>query len=186
MACPCGFFVNTIPLAACIFLGCSGAATAQGAPPPAVSVKPVMSRQVTDTADFTGRVVAIDKVDIVARVPGFIDERNFTEGQQVKKGDLLFRIERDTYEAAVDQQRANLAKAKAAEINTALQLQRGKELVKNSNIPQSTVDQRAADDAAAKADVMQAQALLEQAEINLRYTEIHSPIDGRIGIATFT
>src|SRR3974377_1821630 len=117
MACRCGFFVSTIPLAACIFLGCPGAAAAQGAPPPAVSVKPVMSRQVAEPAVFPGRVRAIDKVDIVARVAGFIDERNFTEGQQVKKGDLLFRIERDTYEAAVDQQRANLAKAKAAEIN---------------------------------------------------------------------
>jgi len=186
MACPCGFFVNTIPLAACIFLGCSGAATAQGAPPPAVSVKPVMSRQVTDTADFTGRVVAIDKVDIVARVPGFIDERNFTEGQQVKKGDLLFRIERDTYEAAVDQQRANLAKAKAAEINANLQLQRGLELLHTQNIPQSTVDQREADERSAKAEIMQAQALLEQAEINLRYTEIRAPVDGRIGLANFT
>src|SRR5262249_34671762 len=157
MACPCGSFVNTIPLVASIFLVCSGAATAQGAPPPAVSVKPVMSRQVTETGDFIGRVVAIDKVDIVARVPGFIEERNFTEGQQVKKGDLLFRIEQDRYLAALDQQRANLARAKATEVNTALQLERGKELVRNSNIPQATVDQRAADDAAAKADVMQAQ-----------------------------
>jgi membrane fusion protein (multidrug efflux system) len=165
---------------------CSGAAMAQGTPPPAVSVKPVVSRQVTQTADFVGRVVAVDKVDIVARVPGFIEERNFTEGQQVKTGDLLFRIEQDTYKAAVDQQQANLAKAKATEVNAALQLERGKELVRNQNIPQSTVDQRAADEAAAKADVMQAQALLEQAQINLGYTEIRAPIDGRVGLATFT
>src|SRR5271166_3516252 len=169
-----------------LIVGC-GIAGAQGAsPPPAVSVAPVVSRQVTQTGDFIGRVTAIDKVDIVARVPGFIEERNFTEGQHVKKGDLLFLIEQATYKAAVDQQRANLAKAKATEVNTALQLQRGKELVRNSNIPQSTVDQRAADDAAAKADVMQAQATLEQAEINLGYTEIRSQIDGRIGLAIFT
>jgi membrane fusion protein, multidrug efflux system len=167
-------------------VGCASAAAQGAPPPPAVTVAPVVTRQVAQTGDFIGRVTAINKVDIVARVPGFIEERNFTEGQQVKKGDLLFRIEQDTYKAAVDQQRANLAKAKATEVNTALQLQRGNELVRNSNIPQSTVDQRAADDAAAKADVMQAQALLEQAEINLGYTEIHSPIDGRIGIATFT
>ena len=167
-------------------IGCASAAAQGASPPPAVTVAPVVTRQVAQTGDFIGRVTAINKVDIVARVAGFIEERNFTEGQQVKKGDLLFRIEQDTYKAAVDQQRANLAKAKATEVNTALQLERGKELVRNSNIPQATVDQRAADDAAAKADVMQAQALLEQAEINLRYTEIHSPIDGRIGIATFT
>jgi membrane fusion protein, multidrug efflux system len=166
-------------------VGCGGAA-AQATPPPAVSVTPVVSRQVTATGEFVGRVVAIDKVDIVARVPGFIEERNFTEGQNVKNGDLLFRIEQDTYKAAVDQQAANLAKAKATEVNANFQLQRGQELVRNQNIPQSTVDQRAADEQSAQADVMQAQALLEQAKINLGYTEIRSPIEGRIGIARFT
>ena len=166
---------------------CCGAAMAQGTPPPpAVSVIPVASRQVTETGEFLGRVTAINKVDIVARVAGFIEERNFTEGQKVKTGDLLFRLEQATYKAAVEQQRANLAKAKATAVNTALQLQRGQELVRNQNIPQSTLDQRAADDAAAQAEVMQAQALLDQAQINLGYTEIRSPIDGRIGLAVYT
>jgi membrane fusion protein, multidrug efflux system len=155
-------------------------------PPPAVSVTPVVSRQITETDDFIGRITAIDKVDIVARVPGFIEERTFTEGQQVKKGDLLFRIEQATYKASVEQAQATLAKAKATEVNAKLQLERGKELVRNSNIPQSTVDQRAADEAAAQASVMEAQAQLDQAEINLGYTEIRSPIDGRIGLAIFT
>ncbi|HEY7247534.1 MAG TPA: efflux RND transporter periplasmic adaptor subunit [Xanthobacteraceae bacterium] len=155
-------------------------------PPPAVSVTPVASRQITETGDYIGRVTAIDKVDVVARVAGFIEERNFVEGQNVKKGDLLFRLEQATYKAAVDQQRANLAKAKATEVNAKLQLERGKELVRNQNIPQSTLDQRAADAAAAEAGVLEAQALLDQAEINLGYTEIRSPIDGRIGLATFT
>jgi membrane fusion protein (multidrug efflux system) len=168
-------------------MACCDAALAQGAPPPpAVSVIPVVSRQVTDTADFLGRVTAIDRVDIVARVAGFIEQRNFTEGQKVKTGDLLFRLEQDTYKAAVEQQQANLAKAKATQVNAALQLQRGQELVRNNNIPQSTLDQRAADEATAKAAVMEAQALLDQAQINLNYTEIRSPIDGRAGIAVFT
>jgi len=168
-------------------LACCGMAMAQGAPPPpAVSVIPVASRQVTETSEFLGRVTAINKVDIVARVAGFIEQQNFTEGQKVKAGDLLFRLEQATYKAAVDQQRANLAKAKATQVNTALQLQRGQELVRNQSIPQSTLDQRSADEAAAQADVMQAQALLEQAQINLGYTEIRSPIDGRIGLAIVT
>ncbi len=128
----------------------------------------------------------VEKVDIVARVPGFIEERNFTEGQEVKQGDLLFRIEQATYKAAVDQARATLAKAKATEVNAKLQFERGKELVRNQNIPQATLDQRAADEAAAQAGVLEAQAALEQAEINLGYTEIRSPIDGRIGLAIFT
>ena len=179
-------FPGSFLFAVCIVVSGWNAADAQGAPPPAVTVTPVTSREVTATGDFIGRVVAIDKVDVVARVSGFIKERNFTEGQQVKSGDLLFRIEPDTYKAAVDQQEANLAKAKATEVNANLQLQRGQDLVRNQNIPQSEVDQRAANSQAAHADVLQAQALLEQARINLGYTEIRSPIDGRIGLASFT
>jgi len=160
---------------------------AQGAsPPPAVTVAPAVMRQVTETGEFIGRITAIDKVDIVARVAGFIEERNFTEGQEVKKGDLLFKIEQATYKAAVEQQRANLAKAQATELNAKLQLERGKELVRSNSIPQSTLDQRAADESAGQAAILEAQALLDQAEINLGYTEIRSPIDGRIGLATFT
>jgi membrane fusion protein, multidrug efflux system len=187
MICHSNFFAKTIALAGCIFIICSSNAGAQGTPPPpAVSVVPVVSRQVTETGGFVGRVAAIDKVDVVARVSGFIKERNFTEGQHVKTGDLLFRIEPDIYKAAVDQQNANLAKARATEVNANLQLQRGQELLHNQNIPQSTVDQRAADEQAAQADILQAQALLEQAKINLGYTEIWSPIDGRIGLANYT
>jgi membrane fusion protein, multidrug efflux system len=187
MCSPSCLLAKTISLVAYVLIICSQAANAQGTPPPpAVAVVPVVSRQVTETASFVGRVVAIDKVDIVARVSGFIKERNFTEGQQIKAGDLLFRIEPDTYKAAVDQQEANLAKTKATEVNANLQLQRGQELVRNQNIPQSEVDQRAANAQAAHADVMQAQALLEQAKINLGYTEIRSPINGRIGLANFT
>src|SRR5712691_7708556 len=134
-------------------------ATAQGAlPPPAVSVTPVVSRQITETVDFIGRVTAIDKVDIVARVPGFIEQRHFTEGQLVKKGDLLFRIEQETYKAAVDQQTANLAKTKANEVNANLQLQRNQALVKTQAAPQATVDQLAAAEQGAQADILQAQA----------------------------
>jgi len=164
----------------------STAVMAQGSPPPAVSVVKVSSRVVTETGEFIGRVTAIDKVDIVARVPGFIEERKFVEGQYVKKGDLLYRIEQATYKAAVEQQRANLAKAKATEANAKLQLERARELVRNQNVSQATLDQRVADEAAAQADVMEAEALLNQAAINLGYTEIRSPIDGRIGLASFT
>jgi membrane fusion protein (multidrug efflux system) len=164
-----------------------GIAAAQSAPPPpAVSVTAVVSRQVAESSDFIGRIAAIDKVDVVARVPGFLETRNFTEGQLVKKGDLLFRIEQATYQVAVEQARATLAKAKATEVNAKLQLDRGHELLRNNNIPQATVDQRAADEAAAQAGVLEAQAQLDQAQINLGYTEIRSPIDGRIGLAAFT
>jgi membrane fusion protein (multidrug efflux system) len=177
---------STISFAMLALIAFASRVESQGAPPPAVTVKPVVSRQVTDTGTFIGRVVPIDRVEIVARVPGFIEERNFTEGQLVKKGDLLFRIEQETYKAAVDQQTANLAKTKANEVNANLQLQRNQALVKTQAAPQATVDQLAAAEQGAQADILQAQALLEQARINLGYTEIHSPIDGRIGIANFT
>src|SRR6204780_4278956 len=182
------FLVRETSIGALILSASCAAAMAQTAPspPPAVTVSPVVNRQVTETGDFVGRVVAIDKVEVVARVAGFIEQRNFTEGQQVKKGDLLFRIEQDTYKAAVDQQNANLAKAKATEVNANLQLQRAQSLVKSESVPQSTVDQLAAAEEAAKADILPARALLEQAKINLGYTEIHSPINGRIGLANFT
>src|SRR5580704_12140224 len=160
-----------------IALASCGAALAQTAtPPPAVSVSAVANRQVTETGEFVGRVVAINKVDIVARVTGFIGQRNFTEGQMVKTGDLLFRIEPDIYKATVDQQAANVAKAKATEVNADLQLKRSQELVKSQNVPQSTVDQNLATEQSAQADILQAQALLEQAKINLSYTEIYAPI----------
>lgn len=162
------------------------AARSQGAPPPAVTVKAVVNRPVTDTGAYIGRVVPIERVEVVARVPGFIEQRNFTEGQIVKKGELLFRIEQDTYKASVDQQAANLAKAKANEVNANLQLERNQALVKSQAVPQATIDQLAAAEQGAKADILQAQALLEQAQINLGYTEIRSPIDGKIGIAKFT
>lgn len=173
-------------LGALLLIVSGSVAEAEVTPPPAVSVVSVASRQVTETGGFVGRIVAIDKVDVVARVPGFIEQRNFTEGQMVKTGDLLFRIEQDTYKAAVDQQSANVAKAQATEVNANLQLQRAQALVKNQNVPQSTVDQLAAVEQSAQADILQAQALLEQAKVNLGYTEIHSPIDGRIGLANFT
>jgi membrane fusion protein, multidrug efflux system len=180
-------FLRGMASAALWLLASAAGALAQGAaPPPSVTVTPVVSREVRETADFIGRVTPIDKVDIVARVQGFVEQRLFTEGQIVKTGDLLFRIEQDTYKAAVEQQAANLAKAKAAEVNAALQLERARQLVKNQNIPQATVDQRAADEATAQADILEAQAALEQAQINLRYTEIHTPIAGRIGLANFT
>jgi membrane fusion protein, multidrug efflux system len=178
--------IGALFVALIVSSGCDTAAAQGASPPPAVSVSPVASRQVTETGDFVGRVSAVNKVDIVARVTGFIGKRNFTEGQMVKTGDLLFRIEPDTYKAAVDQQAANVAKAQANEVNANLQLKRSQELVKNQNVPQSTVDQNLAAEQSAQADILQAQALLEQAKINLGYTEIFAPIDGRIGIANYT
>ena len=161
-------------------------AVAPPPPPPAVQVATVGSQEVTPSVTFTGRVVAIDKVDLRARVEGFLEARHFTEGQQVKTGDLLFSIEQGQYQAAVSQAEATLARAQAALGNAELQLGRANELVKNKNIPQATRDDRQAERDAAAAEVAADQAALDTAKLNLSYTEITAPISGRIGISAYS
>jgi membrane fusion protein (multidrug efflux system) len=161
-------------------------ATAATAPPPTVTVISVQPTEVTPGFGFNGRVVAIDQVQLRARVTGFLEQRHFEEGADVEVGELLFVIEKAPYQAVVDQRRAELASAEANRANTEVQLRRGEELVKNKNIPQAEVDQRRAANEMAAAQILEARAALEQAEINLGYTEIHAPIAGRIGRAAFS
>jgi membrane fusion protein (multidrug efflux system) len=153
---------------------------------PAVAVMTVAKKPVNPTTGFTGRVQAVDKVDLLARINGFLDKRLFTEGQDVNVGDLLFVIEQAPYQAQLDQKEAELESAMAAQKNTAVQLQRAIQLVKTNNIPQATLDQRQAEDTMAKSQILEAKAALEQAQINFNYTEIKAPIAGRVGQSTFT
>jgi membrane fusion protein, multidrug efflux system len=161
-------------------------AAAAPAPPPAVTVISLQPTEVTPGFGFNGRVVAVDAVQLRARVTGFLEQRRFEEGADVQAGDLLFVIEKAPYQAVVDQRRAELASAEANRANTAVQLRRGEELVKRKDIPQAEVDTRRAADEMAAAQILEAQAALEQAEINLGYTEIHAPIAGRISRADFS
>ena len=161
-------------------------ATAATGPPPAVTVISVQPTAVTPGAGFNGRVVAVDDVQLRARVTGFLEQRRFEEGADVETGELLFVIEKAPYQAVVDQRQAELASAEANRVNTAVQLRRGEELVKNKNIPQAEVDERRAADEMAAAGILEAQAALERAQIDLGYTEIHTPIAGRIGRAALS
>jgi membrane fusion protein, multidrug efflux system len=156
------------------------------APTPAVTVAEATLGPITPSASYVGRVQAVNTVNLVARVSGFLQQLHFREGQRVKIGDLLFTIEQDTYQAAVDQSQANVDKAKATERNAELQLQRSQQLLRTNTVAQSTVDQDLANQQSASADVEAAQAALRQAQINLGYTEIRAPIDGRIGMALIT
>ncbi len=158
----------------------------QAAPAPAVIVEKVEKRDVQPSIDFTGRVRAVDKVDLRARVTGFLEKRLFKEGDDVKEGALLFTIEKQQYQAVLDQQKAEVAKAQAAVTNAVQQLARARELVKSQNIAQSTVDQRVAEEGSARANLVAAQAAVRAAEINLGYTDIKAPISGRIGQASVT
>lgn len=156
------------------------------APAPGVVVATAERRDVRPTEQFTGRAEAKDRVDLIARVEGFLEKRYFTEGQQIKAGTLLFRLEQAPFIATVEQREADLARAQAEERNARVQLDRARQLLRTANIPQSEADKREALHLTTLAAVKQAQAALDAAKIDLAYTEIRAPIDGRISRSTFT
>jgi membrane fusion protein, multidrug efflux system len=155
-------------------------------PKPAVGVRLAAVKGVSQSFEFVGRIKAIDKVDVRARVEGFLDKVLFREGQDVKAGDLLYQIEKIQFQALVEQAQANLAGAEAEAINAELQYNRNLELSKKQFSPQSIVDKNKADLDSARAKILQTKAALTQAQVNLDYTDIRSPIDGRIGRTAYT
>jgi len=156
------------------------------APPPAVLVVTAAEQPVTQGTEFVGRVEALERVDIRARVTGFLRERTFVEGQMVQAGDMIFQIEPEPFEAEVALKQASIDRARAELHNAELQVARGRELVRTNAIPQSTLDQRIAEQQTAAAALSGAQAELQRAKIQLGYTQIVSPIAGRIGRAALT
>lgn len=153
----------------------------QSATPPAVLVARVARQPISQGAEFIGRVEAVDKVEIRARVSAFLISRHFTEGDPVKAGDLLFTLEQPPFAAEVALRQAQVERAEAELRNATLQVQRGRELVRTNNIPQSTLDERIAAEGEAKGSRDAALAQLEQARIQYGYTEIRVPFDGRAG-----
>jgi membrane fusion protein (multidrug efflux system) len=140
----------------------------------------------TDSYQFNGRIQAINNVSIVARVTGFLEKQLFAEGTEVKKGDLLYILERPPFQAAVGVQRAAVAQAEAQLENDNIDLDRKQRLVTTNAVSQQAVDNSLAAQRVAAALLKSAQAQLETAQINLDYTEIRSPIDGRIGRTSMT
>lgn len=172
-------------LAGCSNSGQQASATA-AAPPPSVVAVPASSRDIAEQAEFVGRVTAINRVDLQARVPGFMKEWHFTEGQRVTAGDALFQIEPEQYQAVVEQRQADLAMAEANAENAVAQFNRGQELLKNKTIAQSQVDELKAKAAVARAGIAQAKAALTAAELDLSYTRVTAPVAGRLGLARYT
>jgi len=132
---------------------------------------------------FVGRVVAEQSVDLQARVEGILEEVNFTEGGTVAKGDILFRIEKRTYSASVERAQAVLKGAQASAQSDKTALDRQQALFDKGDVPQAVLDTARATFAAGQAAVDEAQANLKIAQIDLDYTEITSPIGGRIGLS---
>jgi membrane fusion protein (multidrug efflux system) len=158
------------------------------APPanPAVGVRPAAMKGVSQAFEFVGRIKAVEKVDVRARVEGFLEKVLFREGQDVKAGDLLYQIEKVQFQAQVDQAKANVASAEADATNAQAQYNRQFELARHQFSPQSTVDQNKATLDTSRAKILQMRAALTQAEVNLDYTDIRSPISGRIGRTAYT
>lgn len=159
---------------------------AQDQPPPAVVVERIKVQDVSNPAQFTARIEAIEAVDIRARAQGFLREVGFRDGQPVKKGDMLFEIEPEQFEAIVMSAQAQVSRAEAASKAAERALQRNKELFGRNTISQANLDDAQAAFDIAAADVRVAQAALRTAELNLSYTHIVAPIDGEIGRPTLT
>jgi len=156
-------------------------ALAQPAPPPVVGVVTASEQPVYSQQNYVGRIEAPEIVQLQARVTGFLEQQDFADGDMVKKGQLLYVIEQAPYQAAVDQAQAALAQAQAQSDNADVTLKRAQALLRTPAGQQSTVDAAKAAALSDAAQIAQAQAQLQTAQINYGYTQIRAPIDGQIG-----
>jgi len=154
--------------------------------PPSVGVVRVQQTAITETSEFVGRIQSIDRVALTARVTAFMDQRLFTEGSEVQQGDLLYRLERAPFEAAVQQQEAAVADASARLANANIQLARAQSLLNTPAGQRSVVDDSTANQRSQAAQLLSAQAQLQVAQINLAYTEIKAPVSGKISRTNIT
>ena len=169
------------PLVAFALLG-AGPAGAQmpGAPPPGVTVAKPVVREIVEQDQYTGRFDPIEFVEVRARVTGYLDKIMFQDGANVKKGDVLFVIDRRPYKATLEQAQAALVSAKARLSFTQTDLERAQVLSRGGNISEQVTDQRRQASQTAQADVDSAEPALRNAQLNYDFTEVKSPINGRI------
>src|SRR5262249_22566434 len=152
-------------------------------PPPAVTVATVQERDVQEWDEFQGRIEATDSVEIRPRVSGWVEEVRFPEGKEVKKGDVLFVIDQRPYRAEVKRAEAALAQARTQVELWRTDVERAKNLLASRAISQEEYDTRVATAQGGAAAVEGAQAALDLAKLNLEFTTVISPIDGRAGQA---
>jgi membrane fusion protein, multidrug efflux system len=165
-----------------------GRAQAQGAPgaPPAVGVVRAERQEITQSDEFIGRIQAVNRVDLVARDTAFLEKRLFVEGSEVKQGDLLYQLEKPPFQALVDAAKANVAQLEAQHTNAQITLTRAQTLLPTVAGQQSNVDTALAAERSLAAQIAAAQAQQETAEINLGYTDIIAPINGKISSTVVT
>jgi len=177
--------IVSLALLAPLLAGCgSGQAPAQSAapPPPTVTVAKPEKRTIVDQDEYVGRFTAVDSVEVRSRLSGYLAQIHFTDGQMVKKGDMLFSIDHRPFQMVLEQARANLAQAEATLAFTKADLARGEQLVREKTITTQVFDQRTQAKSVAEASVAANRAIVNQAELDLNeYSEIRAAIDGRIG-----
>src|SRR5712671_1447194 len=174
--------------AGAVAIGATGATLAQPAAsgPPAVGVVEAVKRPITETSEFLGRIEAVNRVNVVARVTAFLENRLFNEGAEIKKGDELYRLERGPFEADLATKKAQVAQLQATLENAKLTTERARTLLGGPAGQQSTYDAAIANQRSLEAQVQAAQAQVQASQINLDYTDIRSPIDGKIGRTAVT
>jgi multidrug efflux system membrane fusion protein len=180
------YFARMILCSGLLLGGCGKSGSPQAPPPPQVSVAQVLVKQVKDWDEFTGRLQAVETVEIRPRVSGYIDKVAFTEGSLVKRGTLLFVIDPRPYQAEYDRAAADLKRAKTALELGRIELTRVQRLKDSGAVSQEELDQRKSAVAQTEADVAGAGAALEAASLNLNFTKVTSPVDGRVSRAEVT
>lgn len=149
--------------------------------PPVVTVAQPLKRLVAREEEQVGRFIAVDAIEVKARVSGYLEGVHFRDGQMVEKGARLFTIDRRPFEITLDQVRANLQQAESNLVLATSDLTRAKELVMGASITQQVMDQRAAAKRSAEAAVLAQKAAVRQAMLDLEFTELRAPVTGRIG-----
>ncbi len=167
---------------ATLVVGCGESEQKKAAPPPpSVTIAKPVKRTVADFDEYVGRFVAVNSVEVRARVSGYLEGIHFKDGQVVKQGDLLFSIDKRPFQNAVDQGRANLAAAKSNLAFTEADFTRGQQLVRDKTITDQTFEQRSQAYRNSQASVSNAEAALRTSELDLEFTELRAPVTGRIG-----
>ncbi|MCW9516670.1 efflux RND transporter periplasmic adaptor subunit [Klebsiella michiganensis] len=185
-----GNFHLTVPgvmLLSALLVGCDEGVAQNAAPQaPVVSAADVVVKSISQWDSFNGRIEAVESVQLRPRVSGYIDKVNYADGEEVKKGEVLFTIDDRTYRAALEQAQATLARAKTQASLARSEANRTDKLVNTNLVSREEWEQRRAAAAQAQADIRAAQAAVDAAQLNLDFTKVTAPIDGRASRALIT